>query len=273
LKSSGAQPVVLDALDGEAVARAVREFQPEVVMNQLTDLPQRYNPRKLGPYYERTSRLRVDATRHLLAGAHAAGAARFIYQSIAFMYRASGPLVLDEEAPLALQAPEPFGATVRATAEGERLATAAEGLTGVVLRYGQLYGPGTYFDSSGDFARQARLRMLPIVGTGTGIFSFLHVDDAASAAISALGQGRGVYNIVDDEPAPAREWIPAFCADVGAPAPMRVPAWLATILAGRFAVATLQVARGASNAKAKRELGWSPAHRTWRAGFLANLHG
>jgi 2-alkyl-3-oxoalkanoate reductase len=273
LKSLGAQPVVLDALDSEAVVRAVCEFQPEVVMNQLTDLPQRYNPRKLGPYYERTSRLRVDATRHLLVGAGAAGAARFIYQSIAFMCQASGPLVLDEEAPLALQAPEPFGSTFRATAEGEQLATTAERLTGVVLRYGQLYGPGTYFDSSGDFARQARLRMVPVVGRGTGVFSFVHVDDAASAAISALERGSGVYNIVDDAPAPAREWIPAFCADVGAPAPMRVPAWLATIVAGRFAVGTLLVARGASNAKAKRELGWSPTHRTWRAGFLADVHG
>jgi 2-alkyl-3-oxoalkanoate reductase len=273
LKSLGAQPLVLDALDGDAVVRAVREFRPEVVMNQLTDLPQRYNPRKLGPYYERTSRLRVDATRHLLAGARAADVARFVYQSIAFMYRATGPLILDEEAPLAIRAPEPFGSAVRATAEGERLATTTEGLTSVVLRYGQLYGPGTYFDSSGDFARQARLRMVPIVGTGTGIFSFLHVDDAASAAISALVRGSGVYNIVDDHPAAAREWIPAFCADVGAPKPIRVPAWLATILAGRFAVGTLLVSRGASNAKAKRELGWSPAHPTWRAGFLADLHG
>jgi 2-alkyl-3-oxoalkanoate reductase len=273
LKSLGAQPVVLDALDGDSVVSAMREFQPQVVMNQLTDLPQRYNPRKLGPYYERTSRLRVDATRHLLAGARAAGAARFVYQSIAFMYRATGPLVLDEEAPLAIQAPEPFGSAVRATVQGERLATAAEGLTGVVLRYGQLYGPGTYFDNSGDFARQARLRMVPIVGTGTGVFSFIHVDDAASAAICALVRGSGVYNIVDNSPAPAREWIPAFCADVGAPAPMRVPAWLATLLAGGFAVATLTVARGASNAKAKRELGWTPAHPTWRAGFLADLHG
>jgi 2-alkyl-3-oxoalkanoate reductase len=268
LKSLGARPVVLDALDGEAVSRALREFGPEAMMNQLTDLPQRYNPRKLRPFYKRTARLRVDATRHLLAGAREAGATRFIYQSIAFMYRASGPRVLDEEAPLALDAPEPFGSAFRATTEGERLAMTAEGTAGVVLRYGQLYGPATYFDTSGDFARQARLRMLPVVGTGAGVFSFVHVDDAASAAVCALERGGGVYNIVDDDPAAAEEWIPAFCADVGAPAPMRVPGWLARILAGRFAAGTLQEARGASNAKAKSELGWKPGHATWRDGFL-----
>ena len=267
LKSLGARPVVVDALDAEALRAAMVEFQPDAVMNQLTDFPQRYNPRRLGPSYERTARLRVEGTRHLLAGAREAGAARFVYQSIAFMYRAAGPQVLDEEAPLALDVPEPFGSAVRATAEGERLATSAEGPAGVALRYGQLYGPGTWFHKDGDFGRQARLRMLPIVGAGAGVFSFLHVDDAASAAVSALERGGGVYNIVDDEPAPAREWIPAFCADVGAPAPMRVPGWLAALLAGRFAAATLQHSRGASNAKAKRELGWAPSHPTWRNGF------
>jgi 2-alkyl-3-oxoalkanoate reductase len=268
LKSLGARPVVLDALDTVALAGAVREFRPDALMNQLTDLPQRYDPRKMGPNYERTSRLRVDASRDLLTAGREAGASRFIYQSIAFMYEAAGPWVLDEEAPLARNAPEPFGTAVRATAEGERLAKEAEGLTGVVLRYGQLYGPGTYFDSAGDFARQARNRMLPVVGSGEGVFSFLHVDDAASAAVCALEQGSGVYNVVDDDPAPARDWIPAFCAELGAPSPMRVPAWLVAILAGRFAAATLQEGRGASNAKARRELGWTPAHPTWRDGFL-----
>jgi nucleoside-diphosphate-sugar epimerase len=268
VESLGARAVVLDALDPGAVGRAVREFGTQAVMHQLTDLPQRYNPRRLGPWYERTSRLRVDGTGHLLAAARAAGARRFIYQSIAFMYAAAGPRVVDEGAPLAVNEPEPLGATIRATAEGERLAMTTDGITGVVLRYGQLYGPGTYFDASGHFIREARRRRLPIVGAGEGMFSFVHVDDAARAAVCALEQGSGVYNIVDDEPAPTREWIPAFCAEVGAPPPMRVPAWLAAIFVGRAVAGTLQTARGVSNAKAKRELAWTPAHATWRDGFL-----
>ncbi len=269
LQSLGASPVVVDALDAPALSKAVTDFGPDAVMNQLTDLPQRYNPRKLGPFYERTSRLRVEATRTLLAAAKEAGARRFVYQSIAFMYAAAGPAVLPEDAALALGAHEPFGSAVRATAEGERLTLSADGIKGVVLRYGQLYGPGTYFDRSGDFARQARRRMLPIVGSGSGVFSFVHVDDAAGAAVAALERGDGAYNIVDDDPAPARDWIPAFCHEVGAPAPMRVPGWLVAFLAGSFAAATLQLGRGASNAKAKQELGWTPRHSTWREGFTA----
>ena len=268
LQELGAIPVVVDALDAPALSAAVTDFGPHALMNQLTDLPQRYNPRKLGPFYERTSRLRVEATRTLLAAARVSGAKRFVYQSIAFMYATAGPAVLPEDAPLALDAPEPFGATVRATAEGEKLALSADGITGVVLRYGQLYGQGTYFDREGDFARQAKSRMLPIVGSGGGVFSFVHVDDAAAAAVIALTRGDGIYNIVDDDPAPARDWIPAFCRDVGAPAPMHVPARLVELMAGRAAASTLQEGRGASNAKAKRELGWSPRRPTWRDGFL-----
>ncbi len=269
LQSLGASPVVVDALDSRGLSKAVADFRPDAVMNQLTDLPQRYNPRKLGPFYERTNRLRVEATRTLLAAAREAGARRFVYQSIAFMYAAAGPAVVGEDAALALAAPDPFGLAVRATAEGERLALSTDGITGVVLRYGQLYGPGTYFDHDGDFARQARKRMLPIVGSGGGVFSFLHVDDAAGAAVVALEHGDGVYNIVDDDPAAARDWIPAFCRDIGAPTPMHVPGWLVGLLAGRFAEATLQEGRGASDAKAKRELGWAPRHPTWREGFVA----
>jgi nucleoside-diphosphate-sugar epimerase len=268
LQSLGATPVVVDALDAPALSTAVIEFQPDALMNQLTDLPQQYNPRKLGPFYERTSRLRVEATRTLLAAAADVGARRFVYQSLAFMYEATGPMVVAEDAPLAMDAPEPFGSTVRATAEGERLALSAGGITGVVLRYGQLYGLGTYFDHDGDFARQARRRMLPIVGSGAGVFSFLHVDDAATAAVVALTRGAGVYNIVDDDPVAVRDWIPAFCRDVRAPAPMHVPGLVVELMAGRFAAATMQEGRGASNAKAKRELGWTPRHPTWRDGFV-----
>ena len=269
IKSFGATPVVLDALDEESVMPAVREFQPEVVMNQLTSLPRRYNPRALRPWYEKTNRLRVDGTRILLRAATQVGARRFVYQSIAFMYKNVGPAVVDEEAPLAVNAPEPFGSAVRATVEGERLATTTGGVAGVALRYGQLYGAGTYFAAGGDFARQARSRMLPVVGSGAGMFSFLHVTDAATAAIAALERGTGVYNITDDEPAAARDWIPAYCRELGAPPPLHVPAWAARVVAGSFATSVLTEGRGASNGKARRELGWTPSHATWRAGLSA----
>jgi len=269
LESLGAAALVLDALDEQAVLSAARHHRPDVLMNQLTSLPPRYNPRRLGPWYAATSRLRVEGTRILLAAAAAVGASRFIYQSIAFMYRLAGPTVVDELAPLAIDAPQPFGGIVRATVEGERLATTTDGVSGVVLRYGQLYGPGTYFDRTGDFARQARSRMLPIVGGGNGVFSFLHLDDAATSAIAAIDHGSGVYNVTDDDPAPAREWVPAFCAEVGAPPPLRLPAWVARLAAGGPATAVLTDGRGASNAKAKRELAWRPVRPTWRQGFLA----
>jgi nucleoside-diphosphate-sugar epimerase len=268
LRSLGATPAVLDALDPEAVMAAVRAVAPDVVMNQLTELPPRWDPRKLGPWYARTSRLRVEGTRHLLAACRAAGARRFVYQSIAFMYVLRGPWVVDEDAPIAVHAPEPFGAAIRATMEGERLALEAEGVEGVVLRYGQLYGPGTYYAPDGDFARQARRRGIPIVGRGDGVFSFLHVDDAASAAGCAVTRGRGVYNVVDDDPAPARDWIPVFARAVHAPRPLHVPAWVARLIAGSGTVATLTAGRGASNTRAKRELGWEPTHPGWREGFF-----
>jgi nucleoside-diphosphate-sugar epimerase len=268
LRSLGATPAVLDALDGQAVAAAVRAARPDVVMNQLTELPASYDLRRWGPWYERTSRLRVEGTRHLLTGARAAGARRFVYQSIAFMYSLDGPPVLDEDAAIALDAPEPFGAAVRAAVEGERLALRAAPIQGVVLRYGALYGPGTHFALDGDVARQARRRRLPIVGRGTGMISFLHVEDAASAAVCALTRGGGVYNVVDDEPALAREWIPAFARAVQAPAPFRLPRLLVRMAAGDMVARRLVEGRGASNERARRELGWGPRHPSWRQGFL-----
>jgi nucleoside-diphosphate-sugar epimerase len=267
LESFGAKPVVLDPLDPVAVRVAVGASTAEVLMNQLTSLPPHYQVRKLEPWYRRTAQLRVDGTRHLLAAAREVKAKRFIYQSIAFMYSPRGPWVVDESAPVMQDAPKPFDLAVGPTIEGERLALSADGVEGVVLRYGQLYGPGTYFDRQGDFARQARRWMLPVVGNGLGTFSFVHVDDAAAATVRAVERGQGVYNIVDDDPAPLRDWIPAFCAEVGAPKPLHVPGWVALLMAGPMA-SFFENARGASNAKAKRDLGWQPSHASWRQGFL-----
>lgn len=262
--------MLLDALDEDAVRAAVVEYRPDVVVNQLTSLPKHYNPRMLRPWYAATSRLKVQGTRNLLRATAEVGARRFIYQSIAFMYANAGPPLLEEHAPLAFKAPEPFGALVRTTAEGEQLTTSASEVTGVVLRYGQIYGAGTYYGPRGDFQRLAKGRMLPIVGSGAGIFSFLHVSDAASAAVAALEHGSGLYNITDDDPAPARDWIPAYCREVGARPPLHVPAWVARIVAGSFATAAATEARGASNRKAREELGWTPSIPSWHGRLAAN---
>ena len=270
VKSLGATPVLLDALDADAVIAAVVEYRPDVVMNQLTSLPKHYNPRNLRPWYEATSRLKVDGTGILLRAAAKVGARRFIYQSIAFMYENAGPPVLEEDAPLALNAPEPFGGLVRTTAEGERLATSTNEVTGVVLRYGQVYGAGTYYGPGSDFQRLAKARMLPVVGSGAGIFSFVHVNDAATAAVAALERGSGVYNITDDDPAPARDWILAYCRELGARPPLHVPAWIARIVAGSFASTAATEGRGASNRKAREELGWTPSIPSWRGLLSAN---
>lgn len=240
-------------------------------MNQMTDLPVAFEPKRLGPYYERTSRLRVEGTRILLRAMAEVGARRLVYQSIAFMYALQGAWTLDESAPLALDAPEPFGSTVRATRQGERLALETPGIEGVVLRYGQLYGPGTYYSHDGHFGRTARKRQLAVVGKGEGTFSFLHVDDAASSALCALERGGGVYNVADDEPAAMRDWVPVFCRAVGAPRPWRVPEWVARLVAGSLVAETATRSRGASNVLARSELGWEPRWPTWREGFAQGL--
>jgi nucleoside-diphosphate-sugar epimerase len=268
LRSMGAVPAVLDALDADAVMAAVQAARPDAIMNQLTELPPKYEPKKLGPWYEKTSRLRTDGTRHLLAAATATGARRFIYQSIAFMYSMKGPAVLTEDAPVAVNSPEPFGAAVRATVEGEQLALETPGVTGVVLRYGQLYGPGTYFSREGHLGGEARRRRLPVIGEGNGVMSFVHVEDAASAAVCALTRGSGIYNVVDDEPAPARECLPAFAEAVGAPRPWKIPFWIASLMVGKGTASGFIGLRGASNARARQELGWQLRYPSWRRGFV-----
>lgn len=266
LSSAGATPLVLDALDIEAVRRAVHEARPEAIIHQLTALPAKYEPTK-PEFYADTNRLREETTRQLLGAGQEVGLRRFVFQSICFMYRLEGPMVLDESAPVADAPGTVFGEAVRSTIAGEELALGTGGVDGVVLRYGQLYGPGTYYSRDGDFGQRAHSRMLPVVGHGRGTFSFLHVEDAASAAVAALQRGGGVYNVADDEPAQQREWLPVFCDAIGAPRPWRVPVWLARVIAGSFVVDNVVNGRGATNAKAKEELGWTPSFPTWRTGF------
>jgi nucleoside-diphosphate-sugar epimerase len=222
--------------------------------------------------YAATNRVRTEGTDVLLDAARAAGARRFVCQSIAFTYLPAGSMVKSEEDPLMEDAPSPFGGAVRAVIEMERKVLGADWLDGLVLRYGFFYGPGTYYGEGGSTTADVRRRRMPIVGKGTGMFSFVHVDDAADATVLAVERGApGVYNVVDDEPAPMSEWLPAFAAVAGAKRPRRVPAWLARLVAGK-GVATFGLAlRGASNAKAKSELGWQPAHPSWRRGFAESL--
>jgi nucleoside-diphosphate-sugar epimerase len=250
----------------DAVVRA----RPDAVIHELTAIPQRLDPRKIIRDFALTDRLRTEGTRNLLAAAQAAGASRFIAQSIAFAYE-PGPAgtVHGEHDPLIATPPPQFERSSRAIAELERQTLAAEGL---VLRYGYFYGPGSAISKDGSIAQEVTKRRLPIVGGGTGVWSFIHIRDAAEATLAALTHGQaGTYNVVDDEPAPAREWIPALAHALGAKSPRSVPAWLARPLAGEYGVYTMTRAQGASNARAKAELAWAPSRASWREGFRTGL--
>jgi nucleoside-diphosphate-sugar epimerase len=267
VRAAGARAAVCDALDADALRAAVVEAGPEVVVHELTALPHRFNPRDK-QMYAPTDRVRREGTRNLIAAAQAAGARRIVCESIAFAYApGERPEVKDEDAPLALEAPLPFGHSVRAIDEMERAVVGADGLEGLVLRYGWFYGPGTYFADDGSVARDVRRRRLPVIGKGIGLYSFVHVDDAASATVAAVERGApGVYNVVDDEPAPQREWLPRYADAIGAKKPLRVPVWIARLAMGKIATMA-DVQPGASNAKVKRELAWEPRWRSWREGF------
>jgi nucleoside-diphosphate-sugar epimerase len=262
LRERGIEACICDAYDAEHLTRTVAEARAEQVVHLLTDLPQEINMRRFERDTASTGRLRKEGTRNLIAAARAAGVQRIVGESIAFAYAAEGDRVKDEGAPLATTT---LPSIVEPLAELERQLLDAGG---IVLRYGQLYGPGTSFAGDGSWARNLRRRRLPIVGAGAGVFSFAHVEDAASATLAALEHpGPATYNVVDDEPAEIREWMPAYTRAVGAPAPWRVPAWVGRLAAGPIAVEMMNELRGASNARIKRELGWQPKYASWRQGF------
>ncbi|HYN18819.1 MAG TPA: NAD-dependent epimerase/dehydratase family protein, partial [Actinomycetes bacterium] len=212
-------------------------------------------------------------TDHLLEAARAAGARRFVAQSFAGwpFARVGGP-VKTEDDPLDPDPPAELRRTLDAIRHLESAVLGAEGLEGVVLRYGGFYGPGTSAGDGGFLLDDLRRRRFPVVGAGTGVWSFVHIDDAAAATAAAVERGApGIYQIVDDDPAPVSAWLPALAAAAGARPPRRVPVWLARLLAGEHGVVLMTEARGASNAKARRELGWRPAHPSWRQGFRSSL--
>ncbi|MDQ3732936.1 MAG: NAD-dependent epimerase/dehydratase family protein [Actinomycetota bacterium] len=272
LEATGARPVVCDVFDAPRLREVVVAAHPEAVVQHLTDLPLNLGPRNLKQAYARNDRVRGKGSANLVAAAQAAGARRYVAQNVSFLYAPEGPVVVDEQARLATDAPEPFGSTVRLHVEMERRIVENTSFAGLVLRFGFWYGPGTSFASDGYTAREVRRRRYPVVGNGGGMFSFVHIDDVVTATIASLDRGApGVYNVVDDDPAPMREWLPGYAEALGAPRPLRVPVWLARLAAGTLVVGQATRMRGASNAKAKRELGWEPTYPTWREGFRTAL--
>jgi nucleoside-diphosphate-sugar epimerase len=271
LREAGAVPVVLDALDAAAVRRAVLEVQPEVVVHQLTAIPARLDLRKFDRDFAATNRLRRDGTDHLLAAARAARARRFVAQSFAgWPYAREGGPIKTEEDRIDPSPPVALRDTLAAIRHLEAAVLGVADLAGLVLRYGGFYGPGTSLGRDGTMTADVRRRRVPVIGSGAGVWSFVHIDDAAAATLAAIERGEaGVYNIVDDEPAAVAQWLPALAAALDAKPPRHLPTWLARLVAGEHAVTLMTEVRGASNAKAKRVLGWQPAHASWRTGFLA----
>jgi nucleoside-diphosphate-sugar epimerase len=244
LRELGAEAVVCDAFDADELAAAVAAAQPEVVFHELTDLPRSVNPRRLAEELAGNARLRREGTRNLVAAAEAAGARRLVAQSIAFAYAPRGPSVVEEDAPLNLAGPDDWRPSVEAVAELERRVLGSSTVDGIVLRYGFFYGRDTAYAPDGGIAAMVWRRRFPIVGRGTGYTSFVHVDDAARATVLAVERGApGIYNVVDDEPAPVSEWLPEYARAVGAPRPRRVPRFLARLVAGRYAVELATQAR------------------------------
>jgi len=269
LRALGAEPVVVDGLDAVAVGQAVARAEPEIVIHQMTALSGDFDLRRFDRMFAVTNQLRTAGLDHLLAAAVAAGARRFIAQSYTGWTnpREGGP-VKTEEDPLD---PSPASAqreSLAAIGYLERTVTSADQLDGIVLRYGSFYGPG----ATDAFTELIRRRRVPIIGNGAGIWSFLHISDAAAATVCALERGTpGVYNVVDDEPASVAEWLPFLARAIGAKAPYRVPRWIGRLAAGETGVSMMTQIRGSSNAKAKRELGWLPAWPSWRQGFQGGL--
>lgn len=277
LRDLGARPVVADALDARAVAAAVAAAEPEVVMHQLTALSGPVGGRRMDRWLAQTNRLRTEGTDNLLAAARAAGARRVIAQSYAGsgmpFARAGGP-VKDEDDPIDPDPPAQMRPALDALRHLEAAVTGIDWGEGLALRYGGFYGPGTGLSAAPDAPMSAavRARRVPVVGGGGGIWSWVHIADAAQATVAALTRGGpGVYLVVDDEPAPVREWLPALAQALHAPRPRRVPRWVGRLAAGEAMAVMMTETRGASNAKARRELGWAPRFPTWREGFATGL--
>jgi nucleoside-diphosphate-sugar epimerase len=270
LSELGAVPVVADALDPDQVAEAVGGVRPDVIVHELTAIGA-FDPRHFDRGFAPTNRLRTEGTDHLLSAGQAVGVRRFVAQSNgAFAYARTGGAVKGEEDPLDATPAREQRETVAAICHLEQAVLSADWTEGIVLRYGAFYGPGTMMAPGEGMFEMIRERKVPLVGGGGGVWSFVHIADAAEATVAAVEHGsRGVYNVVDDEPAPVAEWLPALAQTLGARKPRRVPRFIGRLLAGEVTAVQMTELRGASNAKVKRELGWLPRHASWRQGFAA----
>lgn len=273
LRAAGADAAIVDALDRAAVAAAVARAKPDVIVHELTAIPPALDLRRFAKQFQLTNRLRTTGADNLLAAAQSAGVRRFVAQSYAgWPYARIGGPVKTESDPLDSDPPPALRESLKAIQYLESAVLHASGMDGLVLRYGGFYGPGNAIGENGAIVEQVRKRRVPIIGGGTGVWSFIHIDDAASATAAAIERGApGIYNIVDDEPAPVAEWLPALARALGAKPPLRLPAWLGRLAIGEHGVVMMTDVRGASNEKAKRELGWSPRWPTWRDGFSGGL--
>ena len=275
VEALGATGIVMDALDAGSVRAAVAQAKPDVVVHQLTALSSLSgNMKKWDRDFAMTNRLRTEATDHLLAAAQEAGVRRFVAQSYGGHWtnqRTGGP-VKTEDDPLIDDPGKEARESLRAIKHVEQAVTTAPGIEGVVLRYGNFYGPGNTLSRTGEMGEMVRRAKFPVVGGGAGVWSWIHIEDAAAATVAAIEQGApGIYNIVDDDPAPIAEWLPYLAEQLGGKKPMRLPAWLARPLIGQFGLALMTTVRGSSNAKAKRELGWTPQYASWREGFRTGI--
>lgn len=266
----GAAPLVVDALDGAAVRAALLAFRPEAVIHQLTALPQAIDLRDFAGVFAATNRLRTQGTDNLIAAARAVGARRFVAQSYCgWPYARIGGPAKSEDDPLDPDPPPAFRETLAAIRHLER---AVAEIGGVSLRYGGFYGPGTSLSRDGTAVAEIRRRRFPVVGKGGGIWSFIHIADAASAAVAAVeGEAAGTFNVVDDDPAPVAAWLPALAQAVGAKPPLHVPAFIGRLVLPKHLYLMMTAQRGGANARFKRSFGWQPAFASWREGFRRGL--
>jgi nucleoside-diphosphate-sugar epimerase len=270
LSELGAVPVVADALDPEQVAEAVGTARPDVIVHQLTAIPQALDLRHLDRDFALTNRLRTEGTDHLLSAGHAVGVRRFVAQSNIAAYARTGAAVKSEQDPFDQSPAREMREGLAAIRHLEEVVLGATWTEGIAVRYGWFYGPGTSMAPGEESYELIRKRKFPMVGDGGGVWSFIHVADAAEATVAAVEHGsRGIYNVVDDDPAAVGEWLPALADQLGARKPMRVPRFVGRLFTGEWGVVLMTELRGASNAKAKRELGWRPAHASWRQGLAA----
>lgn len=273
IRKFGAKPEVINALNEKEVLEAVNRAEPDVIIHELTGIPEHLNPRRFDQQFATTNRLRTEGTDYLLAAARSTGCRRFIAQSyLGWPYERTGTWVKTEEDPLMSSPEAVVKETFQAILHVERAVMGELGMEGFVLRYGSFYGPGTSLGQRGSMLEDVRHKRVPVVGAGTGCWSFVHIDDAAAATVAAVtAKSPGIYNICDDEPAAISQWLPFLAGAIGAKPPRHIPEWLGRLAIGELGVAMMNTIRGGSNQKAKSQMQWKLKWPSWRKGFREGL--